>query len=173
MSIGVKDTSTVTVLGDSKTELVEGAVLRRAVVHPDERGELTEIFSTAWGVEPTPCPYIYQTMLRAGKIKGWVYHKLQTDRFAITTGHLKIVLFDPRETSPTRGKVCEIFLTERNRGLLTIPPYVIHAVQNIGETDAVWINMPTVPYDHESPDKFRVPLGSPDVPYSFDRGQGW
>ncbi|BCW88097.1 hypothetical protein sos41_12350 [Alphaproteobacteria bacterium SO-S41] len=173
MTFGKADSSTVTTEGERKIGLIDGVQLRRAVVHPDERGEVTEIFDPAWGIQPEPCIYIYQTMIRRGRIKGWVYHELQTDRFAITTGHLKIVLFDPRSGSPTRGAVNEIFLTERNRGLLTIPPFVIHAVQNIGDGDAVWINMPTVAYNHERPDKFRVALGSPDIPYSFDRGAGW
>jgi dTDP-4-dehydrorhamnose 3,5-epimerase len=173
MDLGSQDIATVTPDGDRLGALIEGVNLRRATTHPDERGELTEIFNPAWGILPEPAIYIYQTMLRPRRIKGWVYHKLQHDRFFLTTGHLKIVLYDPRETSPTRGVVNEVFLTERNRGLLSIPPYVVHAVQNIGEVDAVWINMPTVAYNHAEPDKIRIPLGAPEIPYSFDRGAGW
>jgi len=83
------------------------------------------------------------------------------------------VLYDPREGSPTKGMVNEIYLTECNRGLLTISPYVIHAVQNIGTFDAVWINMPTLPYNHDKPDEVRVSATSGEVPYSFDTGPGW
>ncbi len=173
MRIGTPDRSTVTPDSVIKRELIDGVNLRHATVHPDERGEVTEIFSSAWGIVPEPCAYVYQTMIRPGKIKGWVYHELQTDRFAVTTGHLKIVLYDPRDGSPTKGRINEIFLTERTRGLLTIPPYVIHAVQNIGLCDAVWINMPTVPYNHDRPDKVRVDAGSGLIPYSFDTGPGW
>jgi dTDP-4-dehydrorhamnose 3,5-epimerase len=44
---------------------------------------------------------------------------------------------------------------------------VYHAVQNIGIVDAVFINMPTRPYDHGDPDKLRLPLKNGLIPYSF------
>jgi dTDP-4-dehydrorhamnose 3,5-epimerase len=44
-------------------------------------------------------------------------------------------------------------------------------VQNIGITDAVFVNMPTVPYNHANPDKFRVPFDK--VPTASTSGIGW
>jgi dTDP-4-dehydrorhamnose 3,5-epimerase len=110
-------------------------------------------------------------MVRPGRIKGWVYHTKQADRIYLITGFAKYVVWDSRPDSPTHGMVNEIYISERNRGLLRIPPFVVHAVQNIGSVDAVFVQMPTAPYNHANPDKYRVAPES--VPYSFDKGIGW
>ena len=69
--------------------------------------------------------------------------------------------------------VNEIFLGERNRALVVIPTGVFHAVQNVGTTDAVFVNMPTRPYDHANPDKYRLPIDTDEIPYRFDAAVGW
>lgn len=166
-----KDKASVTATGESLQKLIDGVVLRRMALHEDERGAISEIYSDAWGFDDAPLRYAYQAMIRPGRVKGWVYHKLQSDRQAVICGFVKYVLWDPRPDSPTNGMINEICLSERNRGLLLIPPYVVHAVQNIGLTDAIFVNLPTVPYNHADPDKYRVDAAS--VPYSFDKGIGW
>lgn len=170
---GKKDTQTVTPDGRRVAKLIAGVSVRQAITHEDERGELCEIYDPAWGVLDAPLVYVYQTSIRPGRLKGWVFHKQQTDRLFASMGVLKIVLFDLRDDSPTKDLLNEIFLSERNRGLLVIPPYVAHAVQNVGDTEAVFINMPTRPYNHTDPDKFRISFESGRIPYSFDRGLGW
>ena len=122
--------------------MIEGVVIRLAKTLIDERGELCEIYNTAWGIVDAPLVYVYQAVLRPGKIKGWVYHELQTDRLFVSLGFLKIVLFDMRQDSPTSGMINEVHLSERNRGLLIIPSMVAHAVQNIGNTDGLYREPP-------------------------------
>jgi dTDP-4-dehydrorhamnose 3,5-epimerase len=57
--------------------------------------------------------------------------------------------------------------------MIIIPNYVMHAVQNIGTTDATFINMPSHPYNHAEPDKYRLPLTNDIIPYRFDDTPGW
>jgi dTDP-4-dehydrorhamnose 3,5-epimerase len=172
LNIGAnKDAATVTSVGTRLEKLIEGVVVRRAITHGDERGELSEIYSKSWALDNDPVEYAYMAMIRPGRIKGWVYHKHQWDRQAVVSGFAKYVLWDARANSPTHGMVNEIFLSERNRGLIMIPPFVVHAVQNVGQIDTVFINLPTVPYNHADPDKYRVP--PENVPYSFEKGRGW
>jgi dTDP-4-dehydrorhamnose 3,5-epimerase len=167
-----KDRATVTEHSERVETLIQGVVVRRATTHVDERGELSEMYNAAWeGIDPAAVKYVYTAMVRPGRVKGWVYHKLQSDRIYSISGHLKYVIWDTRKGSPTHGMINEVFISERNRGLLVIPPLVVHAVQNIGDVDAVFVNMPTMPYNHANPDKYRVPFKS--VPYSFDKGIGW
>jgi len=165
MSLGVQDMQTVDSTGKSLAPLIEGVIFRPTPVHIDGRGELGEIYDPRWALMKDPLVYVYYSMIRPGAVKGWVYHKHQTDRFHVVSGFLKIVLYDPRASSPTKGMVNQLFITERNRALLVIPPLVIHAVENIGTVDAYHINMPTEPYHHDKPDKFRVP--DDKVPYRF------
>ncbi len=63
-------------------------------------------------------------------------------------------------------------ITERNRALVVIPRFVFHARQNVGETEAAFVNMPSRPYDHANPDKYRLPLKNDLIPFSFDDGEG-
>ena len=167
------DVQTVTPAGERVQSLIEGVRVRPAVTHPDERGELCEIFNPAWGVHEAPLVYVYTSSVRPGRIKGWVLHRLQDDRIFALLGAFKIVLYDARPQSPTHGMVNEIFVGERNRALVVIPAGVFHAVQNVGTTDAVFVNMPTRPYDHANPDKYRLPIDTDEIPYRFDTAAGW
>jgi dTDP-4-dehydrorhamnose 3,5-epimerase len=143
------------------------------VTQIDERGELCEIYNPAWGVSDAPLVYVYSVMIRPGKLKGWVYHAKQHDRVFVSVGVLKWVLYDLRENSPTKHMINEFYMGERRPGLLTIPPYVAHATQNVGTIEAVFVNMPTRAYEHADPDKYRIPVESGVIPYSFDTGLGW
>jgi dTDP-4-dehydrorhamnose 3,5-epimerase len=52
-----------------------------------------------------------------------------------------------------------------------IPRGIYHAVQNVGEHDALFINLPTAAYNHSDPDKYRLPIKN--APFSFEDGLGW
>jgi dTDP-4-dehydrorhamnose 3,5-epimerase len=163
-----KDTSTVNVDGVSKQRLIEGVRIRPAVTQVDSRGTLCEIFNPAWGFHPADLVYAYQFTIRPGKVKGWVYHEMQEDRLFLSFGTAKIVLYDFREDSPTYRLVNEIYLSEYNRGLIVFPAFVYHAIQNVSDKELVMINMPTRAYDHENPDKYRLPLDNDVIPYKFE-----
>ena len=61
-------------------------------------------------------------------------------------------------------------MSERNRGLVIIPKGVFHALKNIGGDDAYFINLPTRPYDHSDPDKYRLHLKNELIPFAFEAG---
>lgn len=168
-----KDSQSVTIEGKPTQRMIEGVIVRNAVTHEDERGEICEIFNPAWGVTHDPLVYVYQAMIRPGKIKGWIYHESQDDRIVVSCGFLKWVLYDQREGSSTYKMINEIIMSERNRKLLVIPRLVVHAAQNIGTCDAMFVNLPTRPYNHADPDKFRIALESSEIPYSFEPRLGW
>lgn len=168
-----KDVSTVTPDGIRKMDLIEGVQIRSAVTQVDDRGTLTEVYNPAWGFLDAPLVYIYQFTIRPGRVKGWVHHKLQEDRIFLSLGTVKIVLFDNRPESPTYRLVNEIYVSEYHRALINFPPNVYHAIQNVGDREALLINMPTRPYNHEDPDKFRLPMHNDLIPYRFDKGLGY
>jgi len=167
-----KEPASVTASGERLQRLIDGVAVRRTSIQEYEHGITSEIFSDAWNIDSAPVRHISQSMVRAGHVKGWVYHKLTVDRLTAICGSFKFVLWDIRPQSPTHGMVNEIFLSERNRGLLSIPTYVVHAVQNIGDTDATFVNLPTLPYNHADPDKYRIDDPA-SVPYPFDKGMAW
>jgi dTDP-4-dehydrorhamnose 3,5-epimerase len=163
----IKESATVTSSGEKIGKLIEGVMVRRSPIVEDERGEVSEIFSENWNIKTGPLCYAYMGMIRTGWAKGWVYHQVQIDRLSVISGYMKFILWDPREDSPTYNTINEIYMSERSRGLLVIPPLVVHAIQNVGRCDAYFINLPTTPYKHDDPDKYRV--DPKDVPYKLKK----
>lgn len=168
-----QDPQTVTADGQSITPRIDGVKLRYATTQVDERGELIEIFNPAWGIHEAALVYAYQVVVRPQRVRGWALHHEQDDRLFFSMGTIKVVLYDGRPTSPTYRMINEFCLGERNRALLTVPAGVFHAFQNVGQNEAVFINLPTRPYRHDRPDKHRLPLDTDEIPYRFDSRLGW
>jgi dTDP-4-dehydrorhamnose 3,5-epimerase len=105
-------------------------------------------------------------------IKGWGVHREHEDRYFILFGDMEVVLYDERPDSSTRGLVSKVVMSELRRGVLNIQAGIWHADCNLGHKDAVMVNFPTQPYDHESPDKYRLPLENDYIPYRFEDSRG-
>ena len=160
-----KDHATVTADGELVQERIAGLQVRRAVTHADERGTLCEIFDCRWGFSDDPLVYAYHVTIRPGQVKGWVVHRGQNDRLFVYAGVLKIVLYDARTDSETFGRVNVLHLGEHDRALLAIPAGVYHALKNVGDREAAFVNLPSQPYQHDDPDKYRLPPDNDLIPY--------
>ena len=151
--------------------MIQGVKVKKLRVIPDERGRLMEIIR-ADDECFTKFGQVYLTTAYPGVTKAWHYHKQQTDNFAVVQGMMKIVLFDAREKSPTKGEVNEFFVGEHNPILLTVPPYVYHGFKCVSPEEALVINTPTEAYNYSQPDEFRVDPHSKDIPYDWSRKDG-
>jgi len=169
----VQDAQTVSPKGESIEALVEGVFIRDTPTHFDERGSVVEIYDTRWGWHSEPLVFAHCFTIRPGYVKGWGLHKTHQDRYFILQGEMELVLFDPRPNSSTYGRVCKIPMSEMNRRLVNIPTHVWHAELNVGNKDVVVIDLPTQPYNHQKPDKYRLPIDTPLIPYSFGTARGW
>ncbi|MDD2890927.1 MAG: dTDP-4-dehydrorhamnose 3,5-epimerase family protein [bacterium] len=151
--------------------MIEGVKTKKLKVIPDERGHLSEIlrnddsFFQKFG-------QTYMTTAYPGVVKGWHFHKIQYDNMTCIKGMMKFVLYDGRKESKTFGEINEFFIGEYNPILLHIPPYVYHGFKCISETEAIVINIPTEPYNYDTPDEFRIPPHSKEIPYDWDRKDG-
>lgn len=151
--------------------MIEGVVVKPLKVIPDERGYLMEMFRS-------DDPFFekfgqsYLTVVYPGVVKGWHYHRKQTDHFCAVKGMAKVVLYDDREGSPTRGEVNEYFMGEKNPILLRIPAGVLHGMKGIGTEPAMIVNVPSEVYDYAQPDEHRVHPHDNDIPYSWERKDG-
>jgi dTDP-4-dehydrorhamnose 3,5-epimerase len=169
----VPDEQTVTPEGELTFPRIKDLVIRPLRPLEDRRGEVIEVYRPSWGVNTDPLVYVYQVGIRPGAIKGWTMHRRQEDRIYVCRGYVRFGLFDNRPDSPTYKLLNKFTFSERNRALIIIPRGVFHAIQNVGETEAIFVNMPTAPYDHEDPDKVRLPVKNDLIPFDFDDGPGW
>ncbi len=151
--------------------MIEGVLVRKLRVIPDERGRLMEILRSDDEMYRN-FGQVYMTTAYPGVVKGWHYHKKQFDNMAVVKGMMKIVLYDSREGSPSRGKVNEFFAGDHNPVLIHIPPLVYHGFKCVSEQEAIVVNVPSELYDYSDPDEFRVEPHDNDIPYDWGRKDG-
>lgn len=151
--------------------LIHEVRVKNLKVIPDERGRLMEMLRTDDDLF-RKFGQVYLTTGYPGVVKAWHYHKIQWDHFVCVRGTMKVVLYDSRESSPTRGEVNEFFLGDHRPVLLQIPPLVYHGFKCVSEYEAIIINTPTEVYNYKEPDEFRVDPHSNDIPYKWARKDG-
>ena len=161
----VKDAATVAADGTSLQERIAGVEIRRPPTHADERGTITEIYDLRWGFADDPLVYVYHVTVTPGQTKGWVLHRKQNDRMFVYAGVLRVVLYDAREDSESYRTLNVFHFGSHDRALLSIPAGIWHAVTNVGTTEASFVNLPSRPYDHDDPDKLRLPRDNDVIPY--------
>lgn len=151
--------------------MIDGVKIKKLRVIPDERGRLMEMLRADDDIF-IKFGQTYMTTVYPSVVKGWHYHKKQVDNFVCVKGMIKLVLYDNRDGSPTKGEINEFFLGEHNPILVQIPTYVFHGFKGIYETESMVVNCPTEPYNYEEPDEFRVDPHTKDIPYNWERKDG-
>ncbi len=89
--------------------LIEGVKTKKLKVIPDERGRLMEMLRSDDDVF-IKFGQVYMTTAYPGVVKGWHYHKIQTDSFIVVKGMMKVVLYDARGDSPSYKVLMELFI---------------------------------------------------------------
>lgn len=151
--------------------MIKGVKVKKLKWIPDERGHLMEILRSDEELFKN-FGQVYMTTCYAQAIKGWHYHRLQTDNMCVVKGMAKIVLYDRREESESNGEINEFFLGEYNPMVLHIPPEIAHGIKAIGTKEALVINIPDYPYNYENPDDYRIPPYTKEIPYDWGRKDG-
>jgi dTDP-4-dehydrorhamnose 3,5-epimerase len=146
--------------GNLRNQAIDGVIFRptRPVAHED--GHVTEVARASWEILRAPVVQVHITTTFPGRVRAWGLHQLGTDRLFVVSGLVKIVIFDGRKASPTFGALNEFVVSEKNPGLLLIPPNLYHGWKNIGNWEAIIINMPDRVYDYEQPDALDLPWDS-------------
>lgn len=151
--------------------VIEGAQVRLLRCIPDDRGYLMELLRSDWP-EFDRFGQSYVTACYPGRVKAWHCHRRQCDYLVCIAGMAKVVMYDPREDSPTRGQVNVFHMGMLNPVLLKIPPGVYHGFAAQGDETALVVDYPTELYNYEEPDEVRLPHDDPSVPYSWDARDG-
>lgn len=151
--------------------MIDGVKIKKLRVIPDERGRLMEILRNDDDLF-LQFGQVYMTTTYPDVVKAWHLHKEQTDNVACVQGMIKLVLYDPREQSPTFKQVNEFYMGLHNPLLLQIPKGVYHGWMCVSSEEAIVVNIPTEQYDYENPDEFRLDPHDNDIPYDWRRKDG-
>jgi dTDP-4-dehydrorhamnose 3,5-epimerase len=131
---------------------------------PDERGQIMHMLRCT---DPHVEKFgeVYFATAYPGVVKAWHLHKRQTQNYACIQGMIKVVLYDPRDGSPTKGRIQEVFMGEDNYLLLTIPPGIVNGWKCIGTKTALLANCATEP--HDPTEMTRIDPFTRDIPYDW------
>lgn len=151
--------------------LIDGVVLKKLKMIPDERGRVMEMLRSDDDIFDK-FGQAYITTAYPGAVKAWHYHKIQDDYFVVVSGMMKVVLFDGRRNSPTEGLINEFFMGIYDPAILKIPRGVMHGFKCISSEESMVVNIPTEPYNHEEPDEYRLPAHTDQIPYDWSRKDG-
>jgi dTDP-4-dehydrorhamnose 3,5-epimerase len=147
--------------------LIDGVRTREVRNIVTANGVTTELYRPDWEVLDGTVQQAIHVALLGNAISAWHQHRERWDFIFCIGGHLRIVLHDPREASPTLGQVDIFHLSPSRPLLLAVPPWIWHGVQNLSSDTSSFINLFDEPYDYDDPDEWRLPLHSPEIPYSF------
>jgi len=147
-----------------KKRVIEGVLVIPLRQIPDERGKIMHMLR-ADDPHFEKFGEIYFSVVYPGVIKGWHLHKKLTLNYAVVSGMIKLVLYDQREDSPTRGELMELFVGDDNYVLVRVPPGVVNGFKGIGMTPAVVANCATEP--HDPSEMIRIDPFSNNIPYDW------
>lgn len=167
-----KDRQLVTPEWQSVQAPIDGVATHEVLHVPRDHGVITETYRPEWDPSGLPIVHVYQSRLYPGAIGAWSCHAKTVDRLFVNQGHLKVVLYDGREESSTRGRIMEVHVGDVRPTFVVIPIGVWHGLQNVGATDALMLNYPSRAYDYSDPDHYRLPYDSEEIPYRWVPSSG-
>jgi dTDP-4-dehydrorhamnose 3,5-epimerase len=144
--------------------MIEGVVVTPLRQIFDERGKVMHMLrEDAAGF--TRFGEIYFSCVYPGAVKAWHLHQRMTLNYAVILGDIKLVLYDDRAGSRTRGMVQELFLSPENYCLVTVPPLIWNGFKGIRDKMAMLANCATLPHDANEIE--RRPASDPSIPYDW------
>ena len=149
--------------------MIDGLLVVPLARIPDERGMVMHMLRA-------DAPHfkgfgeIYFSMIYPGVVKGWHIHSRMTLNYAALTGTIKLVLYDERRESPSRGQTQEIFLGRDNYCLIQVPPGIWNGFKGLGLSPALVANCADTPHD---PDEIeRLDPFDNHIPYDWGLKHG-
>ncbi len=146
--------------------LIHGVELKAVKHIAKAGGYLTELFRRDWFASGD-VEQVFQNVMFPGAISAWHAHDVTTDRLFATDGQIRLVLYDARRDSPTCGSLNSFNIGPANPLLVIVPPRVWHGVQALGCQNSTLVNIVDQAYCYESPDHWRLPQDTAEIPYRF------
>ena len=148
---------------------IDGVVIKPLKRIPDERGCIYHMLRSDDSVYEQ-FGEVYFSSVHPGVIKAWHLHKEMTLNYAVMHGKIKLVLYDDRKGSPTKGNLIESFIGEENYCLVKVPPMIWNGFKGIGTKTAIVCNCASIP--HSPTEIERLDPFSKSIPYDWGLKNG-
>jgi len=159
----VKNKDIVSIPG-VKGNYIDGIEIKLLQKIPDERGTIYHMLRSDDEIFED-FGEIYFSSVFPDVIKGWHIHKKMVLNYAVISGMIKLVLYDNRVDSKTKGNLMEIFLGEDNYILVKVPPNIWNGFKGIGKYKAIVANCASIPHDPQEIER-KDPF-TDEIPYDW------
>ena len=109
---------------------------------------------------------IYFSTINYKKIKAWHLHKEATLNYVCIKGKVKLVLYDDRDSSSSKGKLEEITLSPDNYNLITIPNNIWNGFKGLDKEESIIANCLNIP--HNENEMVRIDPFDKSIDYNWD-----
>ena len=127
---------------------IEGVVITELKIIRDERGQVMHMMRNDSDVFKS-FGEIYFSTIFEDKIKAWHLHKEATLNYACISGEVRLVLYDDREESKSKGEYEDIILSPKKYFLITIPPNIWNGFKGLAKGESIIANCLNLPHNEK------------------------
>ncbi|MEW6434439.1 MAG: dTDP-4-dehydrorhamnose 3,5-epimerase family protein [Myxococcota bacterium] len=126
--------------------MIDGVIVSPRRIIPDDRGKVMHAMK-ATDPEFEKFGEAYFSTIFPGIVKGWHLHKEMIINYVVPVGMIKLVVYDDREGSRTKGELNEFYIGQDNYQLVKVPPFLWNGFACVGPTPALVLNVASIPHD--------------------------
>ena len=145
--------------------MIEDVIITRLKVIKDDRGKVMHMLRNDSPVFKN-FGEIYFSTINFNSVKAWHLHKEATLNYVCVKGKVKLVLYDDRKNSSTKGKIKEYDLSPEDYYLITIPPNIWNGFKGLDKEVSIIANCLTLP--HNEKEMVRKDPGDKNFNYKWD-----
>lgn len=151
-------------------DLIDGVTTTELRQISDDRGAVLHMLRND-APEFTRFGECYFSEVLPGAVKAWKRHRIQTQNLAVPVGRMRVVIYDDREDSATRGHLQVMELGRPDAYLrLRIPPGLWYGFACMGDKPALLANCADLP--HDPTESELRPIDYPTIPYQWTPANG-
>lgn len=147
--------------------MIEGVIIKSLRKIPDARGTILKM-QECCDYEFKGFGEIYFSTIYPGVIKGWHLHENAILNYTVISGNIRLVLYDDRVGSITRGELMEIYIGDDNYSLIQIPEKVWNGFMCVGNKTAILADLINVNHDMDIMTRME-PHNNPIILYDWGR----
>ena len=145
--------------------MIEDVIITRLKVIKDDRGKVMHMLRNDSPVFKN-FGEIYFSTINFNSVKAWHLHKEATLNYVCVKGKVKLVLYDDRKNSSTKGKIKEYDLSPEDYYLITIPPNIWNGFKGLDKGESIIANCLTLPNNEK--EMVRKDPGDKNFNYKWD-----
>ncbi len=128
--------------------MIDDIIITPLKIIPDNRGKVMHMLRNDSKVFQS-FGEIYFSTIFFNSIKAWHLHKETTLNYACISGKVKLVLYDDRSGSKTKGKYYELILSPEQYFLVTIPKNIWNGLKGVQKGESIIANCLTFPHNEK------------------------